>query len=401
MNSGSVTGWDIGGAHLKVALLDAGGIRGIIQSPCPLWLGLERLGTAMDEVLERFGPTPLNAVTMTGELADIFASRAEGVRRLIATAMAKMAAEMPESHVLIYAGKGGMLAPERALEQPEAVASANWRASAHLAAREVEEGLFVDMGSSTTDIVPLREGRVAATGLTDFQRLAESELVYTGMTRTPLMALAGSVLFMGKRVGVMAEHFATSADIHRLNGSLPEGADLLPAADGGGKTEGDSARRLARMVGCDVADAGMAAWRELARVFISRQEDRLLAACREVISKAGLGGEAPVIGAGSGRAVIRKLAGKLERPYRDFAELLSLGISPGVSPGILPGISPGISPGAYDREQASICAPAVAVARLGLEAFQSRNTATSSPRAWGSRLPRRPSAPHRAPLKPR
>lgn len=350
MNSGSVTGWDMGGAHLKAALVDENGIRAVVQTACPLWLGLDHLESAMDEVLERFGPVELNAVTMTGELADIFASRDEGVRRIIAT----VAAKMPEGHLLIYAGQDGMLAPERALQQTDTVASANWRASAQLAAAKVEDGLLVDMGSTTTDIIPLREGRVAAAGHSDFQRLGECELVYTGMTRTPLMALAETVPFLGKQVGVMAEHFATSADVHRLGGSLPEDADLLPAADGGGKTEEDSARRIARMVGCDLSDAEMEAWRKLARVFISRQEERLLNACGEVIAKAGLGSRAPVIGAGSGRAVIRKLAERLERPYRDFAELLS----------------PDISPDAYDKEQASTCAPAIAVAWLGLEAFQ-------------------------------
>jgi len=347
MNSGSITGWDLGGAHLKAALVDKSCIRHVIQTACPLWQGLDCLEAALEEVLERFGPTQFNAVTMTGELADIFENRDQGVRSLIATAAAKL----PESRLLIYAGQDGMLAPERALEHTGAVASANWLASAELAAAKAGEGLFVDMGSSTTDIVPLSRGQVAAAGQSDFQRLAEKELVYTGLTRTPLMALAGSVPFLGKRVGVMAEHFATSADIHRLGGSLPEDTDLLPAADGGGKTQADSARRLARMVGCDVEDAKMAAWRELARYFIARQEERLFDACREVTARAGLGAQAPVIGAGSGRSVIEGLAKKLQRPYRDFAELLP--------------------PGTYDREQAAMCAPAVAVARLGLDAFQS------------------------------
>lgn len=356
MNSGAITGWDMGGAHLKAALLDEDGIRAVVQTACPLWQGLDRLESAMDEVLERFGPCAQNAVTMTGELADIFESREDGVRRIIATTRAKM----PASRVLIYAGEDGMLAPEQAQEHADTVASANWRASAELAAAkmgasEVGEGLLVDMGSSTTDIVPLVRGQVAAVGNTDFQRLAQSELVYTGLARTPLMALAESVPFMGKQVGVMAEHFATSADAHRLAGSLPKDADLLPAADGGGKTDEDSARRIARMVGCDLGDAGMAAWRELAEFFIARQEEKLLAACGEVISRAGLRGDAPVIGAGSGRGIIAELAGKLERPYRDFAELLP----------------PGIAPGSYDGEKAAACAPAVAVAWLGLEAFQS------------------------------
>ena len=147
---------------------------------------------------------------------------------------------------------------------PSTIASANWLASATLVARRLGDALFVDLGSTTTDILLLAGGEVRADGMTDRERLATGELVYTGLTRTPVMALAAEAPFAGRWVALMNELFATTADVHRVLGWLPEDADQHPAADGGPKTATASARRLARMVGADLADGGLADWRRLA-----------------------------------------------------------------------------------------------------------------------------------------
>ncbi|HKW41168.1 MAG TPA: hypothetical protein VJN39_07965, partial [Gemmatimonadales bacterium] len=85
MNPEPVIGWDLGGAHLKAARLDgAGTVEHVMQLPCPLWQGIEHLDRALAEVLSAFGAAPLHAVTMTGEMADLFANRTVGVTRLVA-----------------------------------------------------------------------------------------------------------------------------------------------------------------------------------------------------------------------------------------------------------------------------------------------------------------------------
>ena len=116
------------------------------------------------------------------------------------------------------------------------IASANWLATATLAARRAGDGLLVDLGSTTTDLLVLAGGAVHAAGHTDRERLATGELVYLGLTRTPVMALAAEVPFAGRPVALMNELFATSADLWRLLDLLPEAADQHPAADGGAKT---------------------------------------------------------------------------------------------------------------------------------------------------------------------
>jgi probable H4MPT-linked C1 transfer pathway protein len=246
--------------------------------------------------------------------------------------------------MLVFAGLDGFLSVRRAGAKPEAVASANWIASAQVVAGELADALFVDVGSTTTDIVPIRSGALAMRGLTDHERLACEELVYTGVVRTPLMALAERIPFMGEWVTPMAEYFATTADIYRLTGELPEGADQLPAADNRGKTLRDSARRLARMVGRDLESAPMDAWKQCARYLADLQLWRIRQACERVLSKATVIAGAPVVGAGVGSFVVRKLAKALERPHKDFDSL--------------------VAKGSQADSWVSSCAPAVAVALL-------------------------------------
>lgn len=338
-------GWDLGGAHLKAARVShRGTIEQVLQLPCPLWQGLEHLERAIGEALDRLGPAERHAVTMTGELVDLFDSRAQGVAALVDG----FAARLEHGDVRFFAGPAGFLPPDRARMKIREVASANWLASASYVAWRLPAGLFLDIGSTTADVVPFAAGSVSVRGYTDAERLAEGELVYTGLTRTPVMAVTDRVPFRGRRYPLMAEYFATMADVHRLAGSLREETDQYPAADGRDKTPEASARRLARMIGHDVEDASMAEWKGLAAHLAECQRARLLEACRDVLSRGDVPDDAPVVGAGIGRAVIRILADRLGRPYADFATLTDCG--------------------AETREAVSDCTPAVAVALLRREA---------------------------------
>lgn len=349
MSHERIVGWDLGGAHLKAAILEGdGSVAAVRQLACPLWLGLDRLRAGVAGIRDEYRcGRGLHAVTMTGELVDAFPSRAEGVARLVGA----MEALLPGSELKIYGGRLGFLSPEQAGAAAEAVASANWLASGARAAAAVGAGLFVDVGSTTTDILVLGPDGPAPRAHTDRARLACEELVYTGVVRTPVMSLADRVPFGGEWVGLMAEHFATAADVHRLTGRLPVHADLHPSADGRGKDVVDSARRLARMLGADLEDAGLDAWRAVAAFLAERQLQRIHAACERSLSReARPGPEAPVIGAGTGRFLVRDLAARLGRPFRDFAELFG--------------------PAADARGgDTGDCAPALSVAALAREAL--------------------------------
>jgi probable H4MPT-linked C1 transfer pathway protein len=336
----AVIGWDIGGAHVKAARVAEGRVTAAVQVPCPLWLGLEQLPDAIASLAARLGPAGLHAATMTGELADAFADRAEGVAHIAVTLVRTLA----PAPVRLYAGRDGLIDPAAAAGAAASVASANWHATASLAARASGAALLVDMGSTTTDLVPLAQGAVVAMGATDAERLACGELVYTGLVRSALMAVAERAPFAGAWVPLAAEYFATIADCHRLLGTLPEAADQMPTADGREKSLGASRARLARMVGRDAAEADEAAWRDLAAFFAEAQMRRIEDAARLVLSRARLAPDAPVLGAGCGRAMTQRLAARLGRSWRDFAALPEFA---------------GAAPEVIDQ-----CAPAAAVALL-------------------------------------
>lgn len=343
MQAGTI-GWDIGGAHVKAALLSsAGEIVDIALYPCPLWQGMAMLEQAVAGVFAQFPRAGYrHAVTMTGELVDLFASRGEGVARIIQT----MRALLGDAELLIYAGRRGFLSPDQVTERdyPD-IASMNWLASASLVARNVEAGLFIDIGSTTSDILFCSGGQVRAQGVTDYERLVTGELVYTGIVRTPVMAVARQAVFNGQAMGLMAEFFATMADVYRVSGELNEAHDLSPAADGGDKTPVASALRLSRMTGFDFRPRDWPLWLAFARELKAMQGQTLLNACRRQLDRVGGLSRGCVVGAGVGRFLVSEIAGSLGYPYCDFNALFHR--SPDLN---------GLDSGD--------CAPAVAVARL-------------------------------------
>ncbi|MFO1418626.1 MAG: hydantoinase/oxoprolinase family protein [Methylotetracoccus sp.] len=314
-------GWDIGGAHIKaVATSGNGRIAAVAQHPCPLWRGLDRLDLALAE-LARTLPiqaATTHAVTMTGELADLFPDRCTGVRSLID----KFADFCGAAHLLVFAGPHGLL-PAKQLndQQLEAIASANWYAGGLWAARRLGSGLLIDVGSTTTDLIPFVDGEVAARGYTDCERMRYDELVYSGIVRTPLMAIARRIPFEGVWLSLMNEHFATTADVYRLCGDLPEAADQHPTADGAPKDRSFSARRLARMIGRDAGSAPLSAWTRLAYSFRERQTARIASAGELQYSRPELTGNPPIIGAGVGRFLARAVASRLRLDYLDVDQL--------------------------------------------------------------------------------
>ncbi len=319
-----IIGWDVGGAHLKAARVDDGRVTDVVQEPAPIWKGLAHLDAALARALPRLGPADRHVLTMTGELADNFASRAAGVIALTAI----MVRQLAPAPVALYAGRIGLLDPAEAAAHVADIASANWHASAALLARHVPDALLIDIGSTTTDLIPIAAGRVAAHGYTDAERLASGELVYTGLTRAHPMALGPRAPFAGGWTDLANEYFASMADARRILGDLPEGADQMEQIDGAGTSVPESIARLARVVGRDAADASQAAWRRLAAWFAEAQERRILDGAHLLLSRGTLPDGAPVVGAGVGRFLAEKIAQRLALPYRDYAAALGYAAPP-------------------------------------------------------------------------
>lgn len=188
-----------------------------------------------------------HAVTMTAELSQMFRTKRDGV----AFVLNSVEAAFPTSDIRVWTVDGRFLAPDEARQDPLAVAAANWAATARAVARHHPDALLVDIGTTSTDIIPIVSGAVVAAGRTDPERLASGELVYTGAVRTPAEAIASQVPFGAGVAGVSAEGFALAGDVHVWRGDLDPADYTSPTPDGRPATRAFAGERLARIVCAD------------------------------------------------------------------------------------------------------------------------------------------------------
>jgi probable H4MPT-linked C1 transfer pathway protein len=346
-----IIGWDVGGAHLKAALLNAeGNLVQVLQVSCALWRGLNELEVAIDEVLSQFSTSAaIHAITMTGELVDLFANRQTGVNEISRVMHAKLVGTKQfytGAHDLDFAG---FVTIDAVNAHWQHIASANWLASAGFVAKQVGHALLIDIGSTTSDFVLITEHQPVCLGLTDAARMQTEELVYTGVIRTSLMALTQKIQFENTVTSVAAEYFATTADVYRLTDDLVGEDDMTDTADGKEKTVYASTKRLARMIGHDADDKPLDTWIALAQAFKQQQVSRLQGVATKHILRVKKNARLSIIGAGAGSFIAREIAESMKLPYLDVADLIANSQS---------------SKDSELKHWAKVCLPAYAVANL-------------------------------------
>jgi (4-(4-[2-(gamma-L-glutamylamino)ethyl]phenoxymethyl)furan-2-yl)methanamine synthase len=368
MSERTVIGWDIGGAHAKACLLQGGEVIDVAQWFCPLWMGMDRLEAVLHSARQRWAglAAAQHAVTMTGEMVDLFADREDGVRKIAAELAQALPATSSPRHdadagrVHFFAGDAGWCRDAEVPALWSAIASANWLATARHAAQRIGTGLLVDIGSTTTDVIAFRDGRVLTRSRTDAQRLASGELVYHGVVRTPLCAVARRIDWRGVPHNVMNEFFATTADVYRLTGELNPAHDLYPSADNSAKDPDSTRQRLARMIGLDRRDGSTDDGLDFAHSWRALQVSLLGDEVRRVMEAHGLPHDTVIVSAGCGDFLVpdvmasamagTRASGRKHRHVaygRDVARA-----------------RPRISPDASLQDWAQVCAPSVAVASL-------------------------------------
>jgi probable H4MPT-linked C1 transfer pathway protein len=245
-------GWDIGGVNTKLALVEHGEVGVVRTRAYELQRAPDALVSLLREMAADAGSLDHEsdlrcAVTMTAELSQMFRTKREGVAFVLdAIAMA-----FPRADIRVFSVQGRFLALDEARRQPLAVAAANWAATARLVAERHGDALLVDIGTTTTDIIPLVNGGVRATGWTDPDRLASGELVYTGAVRTPIEAIVADVPYRSGSATVSAEGFALIGDVHVWRGDLGASDYTTPAPDGRPATREFAGERLARVICAD------------------------------------------------------------------------------------------------------------------------------------------------------
>jgi len=238
-----VLGLDIGGANIKAATAD-----GTFTAAryFPLWNQSHQLAEVLREIVNNVGANFL-AVTMTGELADCFESKQQGVQ-FISKAVVK-AATNPDN-IYVYRIDGDWLSPAQCGEQWKSVAASNWHALANIAAAvdPHQPNILLDIGSTTVDIIPLNCGTSVPDNLSDVDRLQSGQLLYWGIQRTPICALIDIAELDNRQIPLAREMFATTQDAFLVTGDTVEDGDCLDTSDGKPATRKYAHARLARSV---------------------------------------------------------------------------------------------------------------------------------------------------------
>ncbi len=279
-----ILGWDVGGANVKAARIEDGRAEPLMcERALPLWREPQRLPSVLSEAAASLGTAETMAVTMTAELADCFATKREGV----ASVLDAFKTAFPAIEPWVYGTDGAFRPAAEARRRPLRVAAANWMAGATVVSGLFPEALFIDVGSTTTDIIPIVAGRVAARGKTDPARLRSGELIYTGALRTPVCAEVRSVRLRGRRCRVAAEHFANLADVHLWRGAIAAADYTCETPDGRGRSRPDAGARLARMVCADVEMLGERGIGDIADHVARAQVRHIVAGLRQVMRRLG------------------------------------------------------------------------------------------------------------------
>jgi probable H4MPT-linked C1 transfer pathway protein len=266
----AVLGLDIGGANLKAAHTSGFAF----SVPFALWKDPGLLPHALRKLVHEVPPADVLALTTTGELCDCFESKRQGVQAIL-----DAVESVWRGPIRVWRNDGCFVDAAAARESALQVAAANWLALATFAGPLAPggAGLLIDVGSTTTDIVPLLGGRPIPQGRTDVERLRCQELVYTGVRRTPLCALLD-----GEGA---AELFATTLDVYLILDCLVLPCTDRNTADGRPPTKANAHARLARMLCADLETSTETERLELAERIMARQIQLLQAAVTRVVER--------------------------------------------------------------------------------------------------------------------
>lgn len=242
-----IAGFDIGGANTDLAVVELDESGNLINlktefSYLPMWQRKNDLASVLKELLEPFGHVDAVGISMTAELVDAYKTKIEGVKDI--ASKSNEAFDVPVGFV----GLDGMMTLSELYENPMNAAAANWIATAPLAAKIKPEIILLDTGSTTTDIIPIKNGVECAKGRSDLERLQTGELVYSGTLRTNVAALVEKVPLNDTMARIASELFAVTADVHMVLGNIKKENYSGDTMDGAGKSIEDCMRRISRVV---------------------------------------------------------------------------------------------------------------------------------------------------------
>ena len=304
-----VAGFDIGGANTDLAVIDFEGeeIKNIEVdfAYLPMWSNNGDLSRVLLELIEKICPvSEIDAVgiSMTAELVDAYDTKKDGVLDVVGKCEETF--ECP----IAYVGIDGMMSKAEIENTPLKAAAANWIATAQIATLISDNCIFIDTGSTTTDIIPIKDGKECAIGKSDFDRSATGELVYTGTLRTNLASFLDKVKLNGKEYRVASELFAQTADVYRVLDLISEDDYVCDTFDGESKSKLDCAKRIARVVCADLEMLSMEDITEMCKFIHQKQIEQIADGLKQVCEEQNLD---LIVTTGLGKDILDKKAAEL------------------------------------------------------------------------------------------
>ena len=304
-----IAGFDIGGANTDLAVIDFenGEIKNIEVdfAYLPMWSNNDDLSEVLIELIEHICPvSDIDAVgiSMTAELVDAYDTKKDGVLDVVRKC------EETFDCPVAYVGIDGLMSKDEIEKTPLKAAAANWIATAQIATLISDNCIFIDTGSTTTDIIPIKNGKECAIGKSDFDRSATGELVYTGTLRTNLASFLDKVELNDKEYRVASELFAQTADVYMVLDLISEDDYICDTFDGEGKSKIECARRIARVVCADLEMLSMDDIIEMCKFIHQKQVEQIADGLKQVSQTQELD---LIVTTGLGKDILDKKAAEL------------------------------------------------------------------------------------------
>lgn len=290
-------GVDIGGAHLKLVGTNIKKkVIFVSYLKCPIWEDINNLRLHLTSLKAKIDINyVICCITMTAELCDCFENRNSGVKKIFSICK--------ESGLNFFFFSNSFCAPTKKL-CTSSVSSMNWLAPAVFLKEKIKNAILIDFGSTTTDITIIQNYHLSNLGYTDFDRLKNSELVYTGIVRTPIFSISKSLLIEGMKLTIIPEQFSNMADIYRIRDSLPKNVDLFSTMDKKDKSKISSLKRVSRNFGFDYTKSCKKLLIAISKKLIDIQLNLIFSCVENQLRLKEISKKPPIIALGIGKDLI-------------------------------------------------------------------------------------------------
>lgn len=279
-----IIGLDIGGANTDCTIIEIKDDEIVRMKNrreyFPMWKNSNELENALKKLTVDDSDIDVACVSMTAELADGYTSKKEGVLDISRQVMKTF-----DGKKVFFVTFDGLKNYDELQKDPLSAAAANWIGTTEIIKYVEKDCIFMDIGSTTTDIIPIKNQKEIALGHSDLERLSTGELIYTGMLRTNLTSITHTVPIHDKNTRVSSELFSITADVHRILNNIKEEEYTCPTPDGNKKDIVSCKRRLARLVCADLDTLEDEEIMKLAKYIEKKQIEQIYDGLKEVVDR--------------------------------------------------------------------------------------------------------------------